>query len=29
MFETAGGLAAKMNNAHVMGGERIKVKVVT
>ena len=24
MFETAGGLAGKINNAHLMGGERVK-----
>ena len=24
MFETAGGLAAKINNGHLMGGERVK-----
>jgi len=24
MFETAGGLGAKLNNTHIMGGERVK-----
>lgn len=24
LFETAGGLGAKLNNTHIMGGERVK-----
>jgi hypothetical protein len=24
LFETAGGLGGKLNNAHLMGGERVK-----